>query len=68
MISMRFTKDCSEAKITNLDFPLVSINKNVVTLEVPVDNRGVMAMEIKKAFQNLSTPMFHSSNVDSPVL
>ena len=44
--SMRFTQDCSKAKITNLDFPLVPIDKNVVTLEVPMDNRRVMAVEI----------------------
>jgi len=43
---MRFTQDCSKAKITNLDFPLVPIDKNVVTLEVPMDNRRVMAVEI----------------------
>jgi hypothetical protein len=46
---------------------LVPIDKNVVTLEVSVDNRGVKAVEIEKPSQNLSTPMLHGSNVYSPV-
>lgn len=68
VINMRFTEDCCKAKITNLDFPLVPIDKDVVALEVPVDNRGVAAVKIKKPFQNLSAPMLHGFYVHSPVL
>lgn len=66
-ISMRFTEDSSEAKITNLDFTLVPIDENIVTLEISVDHRGVMAMEIEKPFQNLPTPVLHCSDVNSLV-
>jgi hypothetical protein len=65
--SVGFLKDCSKAKITNFDFSLVTINKNVVTLEIPVDYRGVMAVKIEKPLQYLPTPMLDCSNIYSPV-
>lgn len=46
--SMRFPEDCSEAKITNLHFPLISIDKNVITFEISMNHRRVSAMEIEK--------------------
>jgi hypothetical protein len=46
---------------------LVTINKNVVTLEIPVDYRGVMAVKIEKPLQYLPTPMLDCSNIYSPV-
>jgi len=44
MRSMGFSKNCSQAKIPNFDFPLISIDKNIVTFEISMDNWWVMAM------------------------
>lgn len=62
---MRFTKNSSKAKITNLDLPLIPINKNVITLKISMDNWRMSAMKVMKAFQDLPTPMLYCSNVNS---
>lgn len=67
MSGMRFSQNSSKAKVANLDFPLVSIDENIVTLEISVNHRGVTAVKIEKAFQNLSTPMLNCSYVNSSV-
>ena len=47
MSSMRLPEDSSQAKVTNLDFPLIPIDKDVITLEISVDYRWVMAVQIQ---------------------
>jgi hypothetical protein len=47
---------------------LVPIDENVVTLEISMNHRGVMAVKIIKPFQNLPTPMLHCSDVNLLVL
>ena len=68
MISMRFPENCSKSKITNLNLPLIPINKNIITLEISMDHRRLMAMQIMKPPQNLPAPMLHSSNINSLML
>ena len=63
MRRMRFPENRSKAKITNLDLALVPVDENVVTLEVSMNNRRIMAVEIEKPLQNLPTPIFDSSNI-----
>lgn len=64
---MGFPEDSSKPEIPNFDLPLITIDEDVVTLEVPVDHRGVTAMEIYQPFQNLPAPTLHRPDVDSPV-
>lgn len=61
---MGLAQDGGKAKITNFDFPLVSVDENVITLEVSVYNRRVVAMQVMKPSQNLSTPTLYCSNVN----
>jgi len=63
--SIRFTENFSKAEITNFDLSLVTIDENVITLEISMDHRRVMAVEIDKTFQNLPAPMLNSSDVNS---
>jgi hypothetical protein len=65
---MRLPENRSEAKITNLYFPLVPIDKDIVTLQISVDHRRVMAMKIEKPSQDLPTPVLYCPNVNSLVL
>lgn len=65
--SIRFSENRSKAKITDFDFPLVAIDENVITLEISVDHRRIMAVQIQKPFQNLPTPMLNSSDVNPSV-
>ena len=60
MSSMRLTKNSSKSKIPNLHFPLVSINKYIVTFQIPVYYRGVMTVQVEKTSQNLPRPVLHS--------
>lgn len=62
--SMGFAEDGSKAKITNFDFALIPIDENVITLEVSMYNRRIMAMQVMKPFQDLSTPTLYGSNVN----
>lgn len=66
--SMRFPKDCCKAKITNLHFSLVAIDKDIVTLEISVDHRRVTAVKIEKPSQDLPTPVLYSSDINSLML
>lgn len=65
MSSVRFSQNSSEAKISNFHFSLVSINKDVITLKISMDYRGIMAMKIEKPIQDLSAPALYCSNIDS---
>ena len=53
--------------IANLEQALVAINENIVTLKVSMDHRRIKAMKILKPLQDLPTPMFDCSNVNSLV-
>lgn len=68
MSSMGLADNCCQPKIPNLNFPLVSIDKNIITFKISMDHRWVMAMKIEKPSQDLSTPMLHCPNVNSLVL
>ena len=68
MSSMRFPENRRQAKISNLHFPLVSIDKNIITFEISMDHRRIMVMKIEKPSQDLSAPMLHCSDVNPLVL
>lgn len=68
MGSMWFSKHCRKAEITDFHLPLVAVDEDIVTLEISVDYRGIMAMEIEKPTQYLSAPMLNCPNVNSLVL
>lgn len=68
MSSMGLAENCCQPKIPNLNFPLVSIDKNIITFKISMDHRWVTAMKIEKPSQDLSTPMLHCPNVNSLVL
>ena len=63
-LGVRFSQNGGEAEVANLDLALVSIDENVVTLEISVDHWRAKAVEIEKASQNLPTPMLHCPYVD----
>jgi len=64
-VNSRFAENCSKAEITNFDFSLVTIDENIITLEISMDHRRVMAVEIDKTFQNLPAPILNCSDVNS---
>ena len=68
MSNIGFPENCCQAEISNLHFPLISIDKNIITFEISMNHRWVMAMKIEKPTQDLSTPMLHCSDVNSLVL
>lgn len=41
----------------------MSIYKDVITLKITMDDRGIMAVQIRKTFQDLSHPVLDSSHV-----
>lgn len=67
MSSVGIPKDGSKAKVSNLNFTLIPIDKDIVALEVSVYNRGIMAVEIKKTPQDLPAPVLDCSQIYSLV-
>lgn len=65
---MKFLNNCRKTKISNLNHPLVSINKDIITLEIFMNDRWIIAMKVSKTFQDLSAPILDSPNVDLPML
>ena len=64
--NMRFTKNGSESKVTNLNFSLVSIDEDVITFEISMDDWRRTAMEIEKPFRTcLITPLLHRFYIHS---
>nr|GMD43189.1 hypothetical protein Iba_chr10cCG2880 [Ipomoea batatas] len=53
---------CQSGKMQQGAFPM-PINKDVITLEIAVDYRGIMAVQIRKTFKDLAHPDFNGSNV-----
>ncbi len=62
--SMSLSQNSCKSKVTNLDFPLVAIDKDIVALEVTVYDRWVMTMKVKKTSQNLPWPVLYSLDVN----
>lgn len=48
MSCMSLSKNGCKAKVPNLDFPLISIHEDIVTLEVSMDDGRIMTMQVKK--------------------
>ncbi len=51
---MCLSQNGCKSKVSNLDLPLIAIHKNVVTLKVPVYDRWIMTMQVKKPTQYLA--------------
>lgn len=64
---MRLAEDGSQAEVTNLDLALVAVNEDVVTLEVPVDDGWIMAVQVQQAAKDLPAPVLHRPYVHPPV-
>jgi hypothetical protein len=62
--SVRFAKDGSQAQVANLDLTLVAIDEDIVTFEIPMDNRRMMTVEIQKTHQDLPASMLHCSDMN----
>lgn len=48
MSCMSLSKDGCKAKVSNLNFPLISIHEDIITLEVSMDDGRVVTMQVKK--------------------
>jgi hypothetical protein len=56
---MGLAKNGSQAKVTDLDLPLVAVHEDVVTLEVPVNDGRIVAVQVQQAAEDLSAPVLH---------
>lgn len=65
---LRATEDSRQPEIPDLDLAEVAVDKDVVALEVPVDHRRIMAVEVGETIEDLPGPTFHGSNVHSRIL
>ena len=57
-----------KTKIADFDLSKMPINKDIITLEVSMDNRRVMLVEINKPFQDLPSPGLDCSDIYPQVL
>ena len=46
---MGLEKDCCQTKVSYLNFSLVSIDENIVTFQITMNNRWIVTMQIQKA-------------------
>ena len=67
MDGVGLTEDGREAEVANLDLALVAVHEDVVTLEVPVDDGRIVAVQIQQATEDLSAPVLHRPYVHPPV-
>ena len=67
MGGLRTTEDGGEAEIPNLDLTEMAIDKDVIALEISVDNWRIMGMEINQTLQDLPSPFLDCPDVDAPV-
>jgi hypothetical protein len=44
--SVRLAEDGGESEVADLDLTLVTVHEDVVTLEVPVDDGWIMAVQV----------------------
>lgn len=59
---------CSKAKIAYFHHTRRAIHKDVITLEIPVDDGGLMCMQIHKPLQDLPSPSFEHLLINALVL
>lgn len=57
-----------EAEISDFDLSSISIDKNIVTLKIPVNHRRILRMQIVQAFENLPCPVLDGLGIDFPML
>jgi len=67
MDGMGLAEDGGEAEVANLDLALVAVHEDVVTLEVPVDDGWIVAVQIQQAAEDLPAPVLHRPYVHPPV-
>jgi len=67
MDGVGLAEDGREAEVANLDLALVAVHEDVVTLEVPVDDGRIVAVQIQQAAEDLPAPVLHRPYVHSPV-
>ena len=67
MDGVGLTEDGREAEVANLDLALVAVHEDVVTLEVPVDDGRIVAVQIQQAAEDLPAPVLHRPYVHPPV-
>jgi hypothetical protein len=60
-------EDGGETEVANLDLSLVAVHEDVVTLEVPVDDGRIVAMQVQQAAEDLPAPVLHRPYVHPPV-
>lgn len=68
MCRMAVPQHSCKTKITNFDLSKMAINKDIITLEVSMDNRRVVSVEINKPFQDLPSPGLDCSDIYPQVL
>ena len=67
MDGVGLTEDGREAEVANHDLALVAVHEDVVTLEVPVDDGRIVAVQIQQAAEDLPAPVLHRPYVHPPV-
>jgi len=67
MDGVGLAEDGREAEVANLDLALVAVHEDVVTLEVPVDDGRIVAVQIQQAAEDLPAPVLHRPYVHPPV-
>ena len=67
MDGVGLAEDGREAEVANLDVALVAVHEDVVTLEVPVDDGRIVAVQIQQAAEDLPAPVLHRPYVHPPV-
>lgn len=68
MHGMGLAEDGGEAEIPNLDLASVAVDEDVVALEVPMDDGGVMAMEVGQGTEDLAAPVLDGTQPHTPML
>ena len=64
---MGLAEDGSQAEVADLDLTLVAVHEDVVTLEVPVDDGRIVAVQVQQAAEDLPAPVLHRPYVHPPV-
>lgn len=64
---MGLAEDGGQTKVADLDLALVAVHEDVVTLEVPVDDGRIVAVQVQQAAENLPAPVLHRPYVHPPV-
>jgi len=57
-----------EPEISDFDLSSISIDKYIVTLQIPVNYRRVLRMQIVQAFENLPCPVLDGLGINLPML